>query len=31
MAGAQGIAKHYALPRIVLAEVVLDPSLPLAA
>ena len=31
MVGAEGIAQHYTLPRIVLAEVVLDPSLPLAA
>jgi hypothetical protein len=27
----EGIAQHYALPRIVLANVVLDPSMPLAA
>jgi hypothetical protein len=27
----EGIAQHYSLPRIVLANVVLDPSLPLAA
>ena len=26
-----GIAQHYTLPRIVLANVVLDPSLPVAA
>ena len=27
----EGIAQHYTLPRIVLADVVLDPSLPIAA
>jgi malonyl CoA-acyl carrier protein transacylase len=27
----EGIAQHYTLPRIALANVVLDPSLPVAA
>ena len=31
MAEREGIAQHYTLPRIALANVVLDPTLPVAA